>query len=154
MGLDTSHGCWNGAYSAFHRWRVEIAKTIGIPLNLMEAFYSPNEEPNNLLSVANMIMHRPEQKFMADILTDYHNMLPIKWSILKPDPLHALLYHSDCDGELAADLCAPIADRLTELLPLLHGDFGGHIGDIQVKTQTFIDGLRLAASLNEDVRFR
>ena len=24
MGLDTSHDCWNGAYSAFHRWRIKI----------------------------------------------------------------------------------------------------------------------------------
>jgi len=29
MGLDTSHDCWHGAYSAFHRWRVKLAEVAG-----------------------------------------------------------------------------------------------------------------------------
>jgi len=29
MGLDTTHGCWNGAYSAFSRWRTKIAEVAG-----------------------------------------------------------------------------------------------------------------------------
>lgn len=31
MGLDTTHGCWHGAYSAFHRWRAKIAEVAGLP---------------------------------------------------------------------------------------------------------------------------
>ena len=27
MGLDCSHGCWHGAYSAFMRWRAKLART-------------------------------------------------------------------------------------------------------------------------------
>lgn len=30
MGLDTSHGCWHGAYSSFMRWRMELAKEVGV----------------------------------------------------------------------------------------------------------------------------
>lgn len=30
MGLDTSHGCWNGAYSAFGRWRNAICEVAGL----------------------------------------------------------------------------------------------------------------------------
>lgn len=30
MGLDTTHGCWSGAYSAFSRWRDAIAVAAGI----------------------------------------------------------------------------------------------------------------------------
>lgn len=26
MGLDTSHDCWRGAYSAFNRWRRALAE--------------------------------------------------------------------------------------------------------------------------------
>ena len=26
MGLDTSHDCWHGAYTAFHRWRAELMR--------------------------------------------------------------------------------------------------------------------------------
>lgn len=29
MGLDTSHDCWHGAYSAFHRWRKKLAEVAG-----------------------------------------------------------------------------------------------------------------------------
>src|SRR5574340_314672 len=29
MGLDTTHGCWHGAYSAFSRWRNTIAEAAG-----------------------------------------------------------------------------------------------------------------------------
>lgn len=38
MGLDTSHGCWHGAYSAFHRYRTQIAACIGLDLDNMVGF--------------------------------------------------------------------------------------------------------------------
>ena len=43
--------------------------------------------------------------------------------------------------------------RMEELLPSLGGDLGGHIGVVRVKTQTFIDGLRRASKMGEDVEF-
>jgi len=118
MGLDVSHGCWEGAYSAFMRWRIEIARVAGIDLLAMEGFGGA-----------------------------------MSWSNLKPDVLHVLLYHSDCDGSIEVEHLEPLANRLTDLLPLLSGDGGGHIGNYREKTQTFIDGLRLAASLNEPIEF-
>ncbi len=39
MGLDTTHGCWHGAYSAFGRWRTKVAEVAGFPpLDSMEGF--------------------------------------------------------------------------------------------------------------------
>ncbi len=32
MGLDTSHDCWHGAYSAVTRWRNTVAEIAGYPL--------------------------------------------------------------------------------------------------------------------------
>lgn len=32
MGLDTTHGCWNGPYSSFNRFRHDLANQIGIKL--------------------------------------------------------------------------------------------------------------------------
>lgn len=29
MGLDTTHDCWHGAYSAFNRWRAKVAEVAG-----------------------------------------------------------------------------------------------------------------------------
>ena len=121
MGLDTSHDCWHGAYSAFHRWRSK----------LMEVAHQ-----RDLMQMQN-----------------YGGNVP--WAKLGKDPLIILLNHSDCDGIIEAKDCAPLADRLEELLPALReaGDGGGHIGGYAEKTQQFIDGLRLAASEGEDVDF-
>jgi len=44
MGLDTTHGCWHGAYSAFHRWRAGLANAAGIPLDLMEGYYDDEDD--------------------------------------------------------------------------------------------------------------
>lgn len=71
---------------------------------------------------------------------------PIEWDILKPSSLITLLNHSDCDGEIQAIDCAPLADTLSELLPKLPQDW-------RSDTQQFIDGLRLAASKQENVDF-
>lgn len=70
-----------------------------------------------------------------------------------PDALIVLLAHSDCEGEIQEDMVGPLADRLEELLPLLEGDGGGHIGSYREKTQTFIDGLRRAEAAGEAVGF-
>jgi hypothetical protein len=81
--------------------------------------------------------------------------LPIRWDELRHDVLHVLLNHSDCDGDIPAQYCAPLADRLTDILEKAPDDLdlGGHIGNFRDKTQAFIDGLRLAASQGEAVEF-
>jgi hypothetical protein len=119
MGLDTSHDCWHGAYSAFMRWREKLTEIAGYgDLGECEGFGGN-----------------------------------IAWPL--GDPLVGLLTHSDCDGEIPAALCAPIADRLEQLMPALKvaGEAGGHIGNYAEKTQLFIDGLRAAAAANEPVEF-
>lgn len=128
MGLDTTHGCWEGAYSAFGRWRSKLAEVAGFPpLYEMPGYKSYGAENHNVHS----------------------------WEPYKDDPLTVLLTHSDCDGSIAAAQCGPLADRLEQLLPLLPSEpDNGHIGIWKDKTQQFIDGLRLAASRGEDVEFK
>jgi hypothetical protein len=149
MGLDTSHDCWHGAYSAFMRWRCEIARAAGLPpLELMEGFYQKGSP-----------IHDPFWKSKADGLESQspimsEKALPIKWECLKPSPLHLLLYHSDCEGELQWKDCGSIADSLEAVLPNLPDeDIGGHIGNWIEKTKTFITGLRLAEKQKENVLF-
>lgn len=69
--------------------------------------------------------------------------------------LETLLNHSDCDGEIAAADCAPLADAMELLLPALEiaGEGGGHIGNYVDKTKQFIAGLRDAAENHESVEF-
>lgn len=123
MGLNLTHGCWDGAYSAFHRWRSAVAEAAGLPqLEEMDG-YSPGTG--------------------------------ISWAELKPDILHVLLNHSDCDGSIAAEFCGPLAERLRELLPELSllPHSSGYIDDTVERTVRFIDGLEWAAESGEDVEF-
>ena len=115
MGLDTSYDCWNGPYSSFHAWRVEVARAAGINLNSMCGFSYKAEGT--------------------------------KWEALKPDAIHILLDHSDCDGEIAASDTLKLAERLEELLPLIEDERWVS------KTKTFIDGLREAHANNDVVEF-
>ena len=149
MGLDTSHDAWHGAYSAFKRWREKLAEVAGLPpLMMMEGFWVAGEAPYD---PATLIFHDPSGK---EAVQRFHSGLPIKWDCLKPDPLHKLLFHSDCDGEIAAEDCGPIADSLEKLLPLLpNGGGGGHIDNWRGKTEQFIKGLREAAAENESLDF-
>jgi hypothetical protein len=129
MGLDTTHDCWHGAYSAFRRWRSEIAKVAGVGTIDNDGYYQ-------------LQWHDYVEK-------NYYG----EWKRPPADPLIVLLAHSDCEGVIKASDCARLADRLHALLPLLHGDGGGHIGDYRSKTAGFIAGLRAAAAANEDVEF-
>lgn len=141
MGLDTTHECWRGSYSAFMRWRETLAQVAGLPpLELMHGFYTPFGEPMPTL------YHGPLKEWSGK-LQRLDKMLPIKWGCLKPDPLHKLLHHSDCEGEIEWQDCEAIADSLEKLIPLLPPD------SWQQTTQKFVDGLRLAARMKENVGF-
>jgi len=156
VGLDTSHGCWSGAYSAFHRWRCEIGRAVGVPLPLMEGFFPweqiSTEDVEKLAAPCNR--DGTYAQWASDLHQAARGNLPIRWEWLRPSALHALLSHSDCDGEIAWRDCGPIADELEKILPLLpSGDGGGHIGNWRDKTATFIAGLREAATAHENVVF-
>lgn len=155
MGLDISHNTWHGAYSAFHRWRQEIAKVAGLPpLVLMEGFYFEDGVSTNPFT---LLDHRYPKGDEIDMyqLREIRKQLPIKWECLKPNALHELLCHSDCEGYINWSKCSAIADELEKLIPLLKDeDIGGHIGNWRKKTQQFIDGLRDAAKKKEKLLFR
>lgn len=140
MGLDTTHGCWRGAYSAFSRWREQIAQVAGY--KMMDP--TPEEQAQGFF--------KPYPMIEWSGVTGAN--LQGEWSRTPPDPLIVLIAHSDCDGVIHPEQAGPLADRLTELLPLLpEGSGGGHIGDWREKTQAFIDGLRDAVDAREDVEF-
>ena len=142
MGLDTTHGCWRGSYSAFMRWRETLAKVAGLPpLELMEGFYTPfGGWPLPTLYHGYITQ-------WGDGLKRLDKRLPIKWECLKPDPIHKLLHHADCEGEIPLEDCEASAERLEKLIPLLLPE------SWQQTTQKFVDGLRLAASKKENVEF-
>jgi hypothetical protein len=145
MGLDISHDAWHGAYSAFSRWRNELAKIASFPpLALMEGFYNPIDWQYRF---RNETSHRLWQ-------IEIESYLPIKWDKWQDDPLTVLLYHSDCEGIIESKYLLPLADRIETLLDKLPTEKdSGHIGDWKEKTQKFINGCRLAASKDQDLEF-
>ena len=139
MGLDTSHDCWHGAYSAFFRWRHKIAEVAGY------CIWNVNYDAGIHRDTIMMEWHRYDQE----------THLMGEWEETPHDPLIVLFAHSDCEGLIHPAQGGPLADALEKLLPKLEeeGDGGGHIGSFREKTQTFIDGLRRACAAGEDVEF-
>ena len=133
MGLNISHGCWSGAYSAFNRWRNKLAEAAG---------YWVMKFPSGHETATIDWGHVSEANLLGD------------WDEVPKDPLIILIAHSDCDGIIRSEHAGLLADRIGELLALLpDGDGGGHIGNWRDKTQEFVDGLRFAHQRGEDVVF-
>ena len=138
MGLDCTHDAWSGAYSAFDRWRRKVAELKGLPpLELMEGFYVADNSFDPLRWLAGYT----NDELTLSTLKELQRRLPIKWDVLKPDPIHYLLWHSDCDGIIEWWFCKDIADSLEEVIPLMPS---GHIQDWKQTTQNFVDGLLVA----------
>ena len=141
MGLDTSHECWHGSYSSFSRWRDKLAEAAG---------YTFHPLPGDRGMPSSVVLVDLDWGGIEAIIGRH---LLGKWPRMpvRPDgtadPLIVLLAHSDCEGEIQAEFCAPLANRLEALLPLLGDE--AYIA----KTQTIIGGLRVAAAADEPVQF-
>ncbi len=147
MGLDTTHNCWHGAYSAFSRFRNAIAEIAGIPLPLMDGFYSSFPVAESNLT--------PLDKEAAERLKRY---LPIKWETLRFDPATFLLNHSDCEGIIEDSKCRWLAIRLEEIAEMITPEHverygGGHLHDLKAQVLQFAKGCSDAYNAGENVEF-
>lgn len=140
MGLDTTYEAWHGAYSAFFRWRRKLAFVAGY------SYFHPVH--------SGLDGECRNGRFVDWDLLNTPLIAQGNWLTKPDDPLLILLAHSDCDGHIRYEDCIPLADRLEELMPYLHGSGGEHIGNYRAKTQQFIDGLRAAADDGQGVLFR
>lgn len=133
MGLDTSHNCWHGPYSAFSRFRNALAAAAGYGIERV---------------TANGFTHDDAQINWRSIEHENPNCYAGEWNAPQPDALVYLLAHSDCDGVLHPAQAAPLADRIAELIPKLPDD-----GYTRGKAEAFVTGLRDAVAKGEDVDF-
>lgn len=141
MGLDVTHDCWHGAYSAFTRWRNAVAVAGGYE-----------------------VKPATEEMKKAYVMSPY---VDINWDAFEEknyygewdrppgdDPLLFLIVHSDCDGVIHPQHGIHLADRLERLIPMLDEDErGGHIYSMRGCTERFAKGLREAHAADEDVEF-
>lgn len=134
MGLTVSHGAFDGAYSAFNRFRAFLLKSIG-------GSFPPHE---------NKELKDGYWYFGDGYDTETHIGLT------------EFFRHSDCEGEISPEMCQIIADELEQILPNIiilektEGKGSGHIlsqgGYVQL-AKYFIQGCRLAAKGNENLVF-
>lgn len=136
MGLDTSHDCWHGPYSAFTRFRNKLAEIAGYEVK--DVTY----DDGHTWPTVSIDWPRLER--------DNPGCFQGEWQTGEGDPLVYLIAHSDCDGVLHPPQANALADRLTELLPKIPDD---GMERTREKTARFIAGLRNAVTRGEDVDF-
>ena len=133
MGLDTTHDCWHGPYSQFMRWRQWISLFV-----MTERGKAGDKEAQK---IANMGATREAiEKAWAD---GHYNDQSI--------PINVLMNHSDCDGEIPAETCGPLADALESFMDQMPER--GIYDEQRPATERFIRGLRKAAAAGEPVGF-
>lgn len=131
MGLDTTHNCWHGPYSAFGDWRNTIARAAGFGITTTSDGIKTVDLPYHDFVAKN---------YMGD------------WDRTPDEILMVLFVHSDCEGEIKPEHCGPLADRLEGLMHSLPVDTWRVM--YRNETRQFIDGLRMAADAGEPVRFQ
>jgi len=147
MGLACTHNAFEGSYRSFRTLRQNVARIAG---GSYPPHFEFNPEGGLLQSKIGYIIDTDLDERMWYLGDEYH---------LKAYPgLHIFLAHSDCDGEISPSDCEKVADDLTKLLPKLKKNDWGVIpgvrdGGFHDILKLFIDGCRLAASLNEPLGF-
>ncbi len=133
MGLDTTHGCWHGPYSQFMRWREWLN------LFIMKERGEAGDDAAKQIGYLGATREAIDKAWAEGHYED------------QSIPINVLMMHSDCDGEIPADVCGPLADALEGLLRYMPES--GIYDEKRPATLRFIGGLRLAASKNEPVGF-
>lgn len=136
MGLDTSHNCWHGPYSAFKRFREDVAAAAKEHYG-----YEPDYDTH------------PFRAFMGwwDFPHEYH----------RDDGHHEFSHildvffiHSDCDGWIFPQHGGQLADALSELVGYMDaGEPAYRMLTPREALRVFIEGLRDAADNWEVVSF-
>ena len=136
MGLDTEPEAWSGAYSAFNRWRNQVAEAAGYTMTEMDIGWTKVMVP--------LISEEDYARYTGDIVYgDWAGVIP-------SDPLHYLFLHSDAEGMLTQGACAALGERLLEILPKFPVENDWAIA----KTQKFADGCFECVRQNVDMQFQ
>lgn len=137
MGLCISHDAFDGAYSAFNRFRKFIANCVG-------GSYPPHENKE-------LFSENDSWYWGKDSYSEFTH-----------PGLYEFFCHSDCDGYIEPDMCLKIAAEMRELKSIAikleneMGNGGGHIardGGYVAVIDRFIAGCELAGSKGERLEF-
>lgn len=155
MGLDTTHGCWNGGYGGFAMFREVVGKAAGIPYrkpNMMAMEFGPDQPDIDWGLVT------PEElsgRWVGSEPTAYPSLSRM-YDPPTTDPVLYLLIHYDCEGQLRHEYLPALKARLEEIEPeydrLIPRMPAGYHG-LSSKLRLFIEGLAAAIEAGEHVEF-
>ena len=146
MRLNLTHGCFDGPYSAFNRWRTHLAELGGFEVLWgMASSEPPIGSFDKRLSYPITFIdwgHISEDNLMGE------------WDTIEDDALIYLIAHYDTDGVIHPEEGTRLALRLEELLERTEEEHEvisvrGH----RERTEKFIEGLKCAFIAGEDVEF-
>ena len=149
MGLNCTHNAFDGAYSAFNRFRQAVCFIIG-------GSYPPHylyQPDGQLTEVDGHIVYQKE--------LDENRFYWGEGRTPKENPgLWEFLTHSDCDGSISPSMCKKVANELEELVPAmreLNWEAHGHLernGGYAATLEQFIAGCRAAHKARQSLKFR
>lgn len=130
MGLDTTHGCWNGAYSSFNAFRHFLAEKININLDEYHGYGSDNAS-----------------KFLEDI---DHDIMPL----LNHSDCDGYLSVQECE-RIANGLEQILKENNWMNIDesTIYDRFSNADLYYAQKAKDFMDGCRFAVEKNENVEF-
>lgn len=125
MGLSCSHDAWDGAYSAFQRFRIQVIEAVG-------GKYTRTGSASFSWTYDDEVL--PQEHVRG---------------------LSALIDHSDCDGHLEPDDCRRLAAALRWLAPRLPAVGFGVLSSCGSRGAAlrFADGCERAANAAERLEF-
>lgn len=147
MGLDTTHGAFNGAYSAFNRLRQAVCFAAG-------GSFPPHWQYN----ADGSLKEGSDGRVLYDAEKD-QELIYMPDCATEGSGLREFLSHSDCDGEISPEMCSKVADDLEALLPAIEAlgwEVGGHLarwGGYAGAVRRFVGGCRAAAAAGEALEF-
>lgn len=156
MGLNTTHGCWDGSYSGFSMFRELVGKAAGIPYRRPDPMTMEAGGPD--LPDIDWEPVTPEQ-----LNGQWDGRTPTAQPSLSrlydppiTDPVLYLLIHYDCEGELRSEYLPALKARLEEIAPgyeRLAERMAPGYQHLRHKLRWFINGLGAAIKAGEHVDF-
>lgn len=131
MGLDTTHGAWNGPCNYFNCFRRWLANQIGIDLY-------------DYIGFGKFVKTEGGIEYVE---TGFNDLKSIKHDI------QPLLDHSDCDGLLTPEECQRVANGLKDIIDRTQGDPSIEAREYRLLAIRFKNGCLLAAKKKENLEF-
>ena len=129
MGLNCTHGFFDGSYGSFTNLKVQVAQAAGYPIRKAGGLYGGYD-----------IVDIDYQAYPKDVQYGH-------WDNGNPDDILMVLFmHSDCEGCIHPQQGALLANRLEVLVPLVDEEW-------QERVEEMVSGLREAAAWRQDIIF-